>query len=100
MKATHAYWRMWQRAPQATLFEETDWNALRRAAFLQELLWLGERATEGEIRQIEAKVGATVADRHLLRMKVRAAGAKPAAAEKQEPARPKGRDTRRLQVVS
>jgi len=97
-----AHFETWRRMPMASQFLATDWDALRLACWhLDELLRGGPGWHATERRQIESKLGATVADRHMLRMKVRAPGSKPAAeAEKQEPARPKGRDTRRLQVVS
>lgn len=89
----------------ASQFIATDWLALKRAAFLLDQLYRGDGsapALAGEVRQIEGKLGATVGDRLQLRLRVRAPGSKPAAdeGEKEEPARRKGRDTRRLQVVS
>lgn len=99
-----AYFETWRRSPQASMFIATDWQSLRRCCWMLDLTYRGEAPAgwASVITTLEAKLGATVADRHMLRMKVRAPGAKPAAdvGEKQEPARPKGRDTRRLQVVS
>lgn len=90
----------------ASQFIATDWLALKRAAFLLDQLYRGEgspSALAGEVRQIEGKLGATVGDRLQLRLRVRAPGSAPPVdeGEKAAPAkRPRGRDTRRLQVVS
>jgi hypothetical protein len=100
-----AWWETWRRAPMASQFIATDWLALKRAAFLLDQLYRGEgspSALAGEVRQIEGKLGATVGDRLQLRLRVRGSSSPPAP-DGDAPApvkKPKGRDTRRLQVVS
>jgi hypothetical protein len=66
------WWATWQRSPQASQFVDTDWNALRRCAVLLDAFYAEpSSALAGEIRQIEAKLGATVGDRLQLRWRLR-----------------------------
>lgn len=67
---TLEWWQAWVDSPQAAAFAATDWQALRRCAVLVELFNAKPTAQlAAEIRQIEAKIGATVADRDRLGMK-------------------------------
>lgn len=95
LKATRDWFETWRRAAWAHLFEETDWNSLRRAAFLLDQVYRGEAAASvmGEIRQIEAKCGATLRDRQDLRLKVHA---RPATADVAEPSVVEGRPALRV----
>lgn len=69
--AVREWFEVWRRSPQASQFVETDWNALRRCAVLLEEFYADPSAAlAAEIRQIEAKLGATVDDRMRLRLRV------------------------------
>ena len=86
--ATRDWFEVWRRSPQASQFVETDWSALRRCALLLEVFFADPSAAlAAEIRQIEAKLGATVDDRMRLRLRVHS---RPAVAESAE-AEPEGR---------
>ena len=69
------YWQTWRTAPQAQAFETTDWQRLAMLVPLVEAYWIagGVSADKGalaEIRLNEERLGATVADRQRLRMKI------------------------------
>jgi hypothetical protein len=66
--ATLAWWESWTSSPQTSLFTSTDWQALVRCAYLVES-YFAEKPTAqlaAEIRQVEAKLGATISDRDRL----------------------------------
>src|SRR4051794_12198648 len=66
-----AWWNTWRRSPQASLFAATDWMCLRMLAPLVEAYYREPTtALHAEIRLTEAKLGATVADRMQLRMRI------------------------------
>ncbi len=70
---SRAYFETWRRMPWASMFEATDWTALRRATWLLDRMYRDDGpavSLSAEIRQIEAKVGATVRDRQDLRLRV------------------------------
>lgn len=70
------YWQTWTEAPQADAFEATDWQRLAMLVPLVEDYWtLGaDKGLLAEIRLNEERLGATIADRMRLRMKIEAAG--------------------------
>lgn len=71
--ATVEWWLVWRRSPQASLFEDTDWETLKRAARLVDDVWKAPRASAAaisELRLIEERLGATVADRQRLRVSI------------------------------
>ena len=75
--ATVAWWDTWRRAPQAQLFEETDWQTLRRAARLQEGVMTAIKVSAqavSELRLIEERLGATVVDRQRAKIHIEAEG--------------------------
>lgn len=64
---TYAWWDIWVDSPQATFLSATDWQTLLRLVPLVDLFH--EKPTAqlaAEIRQTEAKCGATAADRDRL----------------------------------
>lgn len=68
---TKAWWDSWLASPQTAAFTPTDWQTLVRCAFLVDSFYLGPTAQlAAEIRQVESKLGATVADRDRLGWKV------------------------------
>lgn len=70
---TLAWYDTWRRSPQAALFEATDWSRLQLLAPIVEKHFLNPSAAAmGEIRQNEERLGATVADRIRLRVRVEA----------------------------
>lgn len=71
--ATVAWWDAWVDSPQAHLFTATDWQTLLRLAPLVKLYQSKPTPQlASEIRQTEAKLGATVADRDRLGWKINA----------------------------
>ena len=61
---TRAWWHTWREAPQAALFEGTDWSRLAMVAALVEHYWQTPDARIlTEIRQNEERLGALVKDR-------------------------------------
>jgi hypothetical protein len=71
--ATLAWWEAWRRSPQAQLFEETDWEALKRAALLQDYVWKSTKpsaAAISELRLIEERYGATYVDRQRAKIRI------------------------------
>lgn len=64
---TFAWWDSWVDSPQAVFLAATDWQTLLRLVPLQDIFW--EKPTAqlaAEIRQTEAKLGATASDRDRL----------------------------------
>jgi hypothetical protein len=72
------WWRTWRLAPQAALFEETDWSQLKRAAILVDSYWKGARrpsaAAAAELRLIEERFGASFVDRQRAKIRIEDAG--------------------------
>lgn len=63
------WYETWRRAPQAQLFEETDWARLAVLAPLVEIYFRRPSAAAlSEIRMNEERLGATVTDRMRARM--------------------------------
>lgn len=70
--STRAWWRAWVTSPQASLFTVTDWTRLRLLALLvDQYVREPTPARLAEIRQNEAKYGATPEDRMRLRWRFR-----------------------------
>jgi hypothetical protein len=68
LAATRDWWQTWRESPQAALFEETDWLALRLLAPLVDSYFREPTPAKlAEIRQGHAKLGATPEDRLRLR---------------------------------
>jgi hypothetical protein len=80
---TLRWWDTWRRSPQAQLFEDTDWEALKRAALLHDYVWKAPQkpsaAAISELRLIEERYGATYVDRQ--RAKIQIERGEPADAE-------------------
>jgi hypothetical protein len=71
---TVAWYETWRHAPQAALFESTDWLRLQMLAPIVDLYWRKPTAAAlSEIRLNEERLGATYVDR--LRAKIRVAQA-------------------------
>jgi hypothetical protein len=69
--ATKAWWDTWVSSPQASAFVATDWLRLSMLAPLVEQFHEEPKtALLAEIRLNEERLGATVADRQRLRMKL------------------------------
>ena len=71
--ATVEWWETWRRAPQASLFLDTDWQTLKRAAKLQDDVYTLPRASAAavsELRLIEERLGGTYVDRQKARIRV------------------------------
>jgi hypothetical protein len=71
--ATVSWWETWRRAPQAQLFEETDWQTLRRAARLQDAVMTAAKVSAqavSELRLIEERLGATYVDRQRAKIRI------------------------------
>lgn len=69
--AARAYWEIWRHCPQAKAFLDTDWARLRMTLLLIEDYL--KRPTAQKLAVIasqEAALGATVADRLRLRMRI------------------------------
>jgi len=74
------YWETWRTSPQAQLFTATDWQRLAMLVPLVEQYWndpIPDRGVLAELRLNEERLGATVADRQRLRVKVEEADAAP-----------------------
>jgi hypothetical protein len=101
LTVTRRWYRDWCESPQAVLFISTDWNALHRLALLVDEFWRGDVRTAGEIRQLEAKLGATMDDRMRLRLRVhlRGAAAEPEAPPEAPPHPRPARADARLKLV-
>ena len=68
---TLAWWDAWLESPQTVFFAATDWQTLLRLAPLVEAFFADPKAQlAAEIRQTEAKLGATAADRDRLGWKI------------------------------
>ena len=70
---TVAWWDTWRISPQAQLFEDTDWEALKRAALLQDYVWKSPKpsaAAISELRLIEERYGATFVDRQRAKIRI------------------------------
>ena len=69
--AARAYWDIWRTSPQAKAFLATDWACLRMTLLLVEDYLRNPTAQKlAVIASNEARLGATVADRLRLRMRV------------------------------
>lgn len=69
--AARAYWDIWRRSPMAKAFLDTDWARLRMVLLLVEDYLRAPTAQKlTAIQRNEASLGATVADRLRLRMRV------------------------------
>ncbi|GAA0955740.1 hypothetical protein [Nonomuraea longicatena] len=69
--ATREWWDTWRSAPQSAAFTSTDWMRLAMLAPLVEQYHEEPRtAILAEIRLNEERLGATIADRQRLRMKL------------------------------
>jgi hypothetical protein len=103
LSATREWWETWQRSPQASQFVETDWLTLRMLAPLVDSYYRDPVSSKlAEIRQAHAKLGATVADRMQLRLRIGTkapAEPDPEAEDGRRKARPRRGDPRRLHVV-
>ncbi|WNN93957.1 terminase small subunit [Arthrobacter phage Nitro] len=71
---TILWWDTWRRSPQAQLFEDTDWEALKRAALLHDYVWKSPQkpsaAAISELRLIEERYGATYVDRQRAKIQI------------------------------
>ncbi|WGH21177.1 terminase small subunit [Arthrobacter phage ObiToo] len=75
---TVLWWETWRRSPQAQLFEDTDWEALKRAALLHDYVWKSTTTPGGkpsaaaisELRLIEERYGATYVDRQRAKIQI------------------------------
>jgi hypothetical protein len=75
--ATLSWWDTWRRAPQAQLFEDTDWQTLKRAARLQDGVMTAVKVSAqavSELRLIEERLGATVVDRQRAKIQIEKEG--------------------------
>ncbi|WP_144722232.1 hypothetical protein [Cellulosimicrobium sp. TH-20] len=71
---TARWWDDWRRAPQAALFERTDWRRLALLAVMVEGYFRRPSAAAmSEIRMNEERLGATYADRLRSRIRIEAA---------------------------
>lgn len=71
--ATVEWWQVWRTSPNAAIFEATDWEVLKRAALLQDATFKAAKpsaAAISELRLLEERLGATVADRQRLRLSI------------------------------
>ncbi|WGH21350.1 terminase small subunit [Arthrobacter phage Emotion] len=71
--ATLEWWETWRRVPQAQLFEDTDWQVLKRAAKLQDFVLTTPRSPAqamAELRLIEERFGATYVDRQRAKIQI------------------------------
>lgn len=81
--AARAYWEIWRHSPMAKAFLDTDWARLRMTLLLIEDYLRNPTAQKlSVIASQEASLGATVADRLRLRMRI----VKPDAAPEETPA--------------
>lgn len=68
---TRLWWKTWRSAPQAALFEDTDWSRLATLAFIFDgNVRRPSAAAMSEIRMNEERLGATYADRLRNRIRV------------------------------
>lgn len=68
---TLAWWETWRLAPQAAVFETTDWGALARVAGLYDAnLRRPSAAAASEVRMTEAALGGSFADRLRARIRI------------------------------
>lgn len=65
---TIKWWEMWGRAAQSNTFTESDWSVLLETAFIHHQFWNGDMKMAAELRNRQAKFGATPEDRARLRM--------------------------------
>jgi hypothetical protein len=87
---TLAWWEAWKSSPQSSFFAATDWQTLLRLAPMVDLYFTSPTAQlASEIRQTEAKLGATASDRDRLGWKIEPPAPEGAAGEK-----PKGSRSR------
>lgn len=65
------WFETWRRAPQAQLFEATDWQRLKMLApVVERALLTGSSEAMKEVRMTESLLGATVADRLRTRIRI------------------------------
>lgn len=77
---TLIWWETWRVSAQAQLFEATDWEALKRAALLQDYVWKSPKpsaAAISELRLIEERYGATYLDRQRAKIRIESLAAQP-----------------------
>jgi hypothetical protein len=85
---TLAWWDAWIASPQTEFFAATDWQTLLRLAPLVEMYFKEPKPQlAAEIRQTEAKLGATASDRDRLGWKITPPAAAPADGAEPEGAR-------------
>ena len=65
-----AWWDAWRAAPQAALFEVTDWQALVVLADVRLRALNGSTAAATELRMAQAQLGSTWGDRLRMRIKI------------------------------
>jgi hypothetical protein len=65
---TQRWWTVWVESPLSDDFTSTDWLYLTERAVLVDDYWKGDRKVAAEIRQRQAKFGATPEDRARLRI--------------------------------
>lgn len=93
LRATRDWYETWARSPMATRFTTTDWTRLRQLApLIDQYERKPARDLASELRLQESLLGATVADRARLRLKI-------SAAEEIAPERDKPAEVRRLRAV-
>jgi len=64
-------WDAWVASPQAAFFAATDWQTLIGLSFVWDLFYKApDSKLHSEIRQMEAKLGATASDRDRLGWKI------------------------------
>lgn len=86
---TLAWWSAWVDGPQAEFFAATDWQTLLRLAPLVNLFYTSPSPQlAAEIRQTEAKLGGTAADRDRLGWKIEPPALPSDASEKGARSRP------------
>jgi hypothetical protein len=92
LKVTREWYETWARSPMATRFTTTDWTRLRQLApLVDQYERKPSKELAGELRLQESLLGATVADRARLRLRVAAQVTTP---ERDEPA-----EVRQLRAV-
>jgi hypothetical protein len=65
------WWETWRNAPQAQVFEATDWGRLAMLAPIVQAYWKRPSAAAlSEIRMNEERLGATVVDRMRARLRI------------------------------
>lgn len=71
-KPARAWWRTWALSPQATLFIESDWDALEKVLPLLEDFYETRNPRLHEIvRRTEERLGGTIGDRERMGLEIR-----------------------------